>query len=360
MKVVVLGAGLVGGAIAKDLAKDGEFEVTVVDMAEGALAHLGGVSGVETRRADLADSEALRKAIEGQDLAVGAVPGSMGFATLRTVLGCGRPVVDISFFPEDALSLDALACEHGVCAVVDCGIAPGCSNLILGRMEREFDALEAFTCYVGGLPAVRTWPWEYKAPFSPSDVLEEYTRPARYVAGGRLVTMPALSEAELVEFPGVGTLEAFNTDGLRSLLATVKVPFMVEKTMRYPGHAERIRMLRESGFFATELLEVGGAQVRPLDLTSRLLFPLVAARRGRGGFYGHAGDRRGWRGWQTHAAELRAARPLRPGERDHLHGPHDRVHVHRGRAAALAGALPAARGSRRPSSSAANPAATSS
>jgi saccharopine dehydrogenase-like NADP-dependent oxidoreductase len=274
MKVVVLGAGLVGGAIAKDLAKDGEFEVTVVDMAEGALAHLGGVSGVETRRADLADSEALRKAIEGQDLAVGAVPGSMGFATLRTVLGCGRPVVDISFFPEDALSLDALACEHGVCAVVDCGIAPGCSNLILGRMEREFDALEAFTCYVGGLPAVRTWPWEYKAPFSPSDVLEEYTRPARYVAGGRLVTMPALSEAELVEFPGVGTLEAFNTDGLRSLLATVKIPFMVEKTMRYPGHAERIQMLRESGFFATELLEVGGAQVRPLDLTSRLLFPL--------------------------------------------------------------------------------------
>ena len=88
---------------------------------------------------------------------------------------------------------------------------------------------------------MRTWPWEYKAPFSPIDVLEEYTRPARYVAGGRLVTMPALSEPELVDVPGVGTLEAFNTDGLRSLLATVKAPFMVEKTMRYPGHVEKIR-----------------------------------------------------------------------------------------------------------------------
>jgi lysine 6-dehydrogenase len=127
-------------------------------------------------------------------------------------------------------------------------------------------------CLVGGLPVVRTWPWEYKAPFSPSDVLEEYTRPARYVAGGRLVTMPALSEPELVEFPGVGTLEAFNTDGLRSLLATVKVPFMIEKTMRYPGHAERIRMLRESGFFGTKPVDVGGAVVRPLDLTAKLLF----------------------------------------------------------------------------------------
>jgi saccharopine dehydrogenase-like NADP-dependent oxidoreductase len=104
-------------------------------------------------------------------------------------------------------------------------------------------------------------------------VLEEYTRPARYVAAGRTVTMPALSEPELVEFPEVGTLEAFNTDGLRSLLVTVKVPFMVEKTMRYPGHIEKIRVLRESGFFGTEPIEVGGVRVKPLDVASRLLFP---------------------------------------------------------------------------------------
>jgi saccharopine dehydrogenase-like NADP-dependent oxidoreductase len=121
---------------------------------------------------------------------------------------------------------------------------------------------------------VRSWPWEYKAGFSPADVLEEYTRPARYVAGGRVVTMPALSEPELVELPGVGTLEAFNTDGLRTLLSTVKAPFMQEKTLRYPGHIEKIRVLRESGFFATEPIEAGSVKVRPLDLTSRLLFPL--------------------------------------------------------------------------------------
>jgi len=273
MRIVVLGAGLVGGAIARDLAKDGEFEVTVVDVEEGALARLAGVPGVVTKRADLSGDGAIRTAVEGHNLVVGAVPGRIGFATLRTLLSCGTPVVDISFFPEDALALDALARERGVCAVVDCGVAPGCSNLILGRMEREFDEVEAFTCYVGGLPVVRTWPWEYKAPFSPSDVLEEYTRPARYIAGGRLVTLPALSEPELVHVPGVGTLEAFNTDGLRSLLATVKVPFMVEKTMRYPGHAERIAVLRESGFFGSEPVEVAGVPVRPLDLTARLLFP---------------------------------------------------------------------------------------
>ncbi len=274
MKVAVLGGGMVGGVIARDLARDGEFEVTVADFSEATVARLGAVPGVAAVLADLADAEAVHRVVAGHDLVVGAVPGHMGFATLREVIGSGKPVVDISFFPEDAMALDAVARERGVCAVVDCGVAPGCSNLILGRMESELEPVERFACYVGGLPVERTWPWEYKAPFSPADVIEEYTRPARYVANGALVTMPALSEPELVEFPGVGTLEAFNTDGLRSLVAMVKVPFMVEKTMRYPGHIEKIRVLRESGFFATEPVQVSGVAVRPIDLASRLLFPL--------------------------------------------------------------------------------------
>ena len=273
MRVAVLGGGMVGGVIARDLAKGGEFDVTVADVAAGTLARLDGVAGIGTVRADLSDPAAIRRVVDGHDMVVGAVPGHMGYATLKAVIETGKPVVDISFFPEDALALDDLARERGVCAVVDCGVAPGCSNLIAGRMEEEFEAFERFVCYVGGLPAVRTWPWEYKAPFSPSDVLEEYTRPARYVAEGRVVTMPALSEPELVEFPEVGTLEAFNTDGLRSILTTVKAPNMIEKTMRYPGHIEKIRVLRESGFFATEPVEVAGVRVRPLDVASKLLFP---------------------------------------------------------------------------------------
>ncbi len=274
MKVVVLGAGMVGGAIARDLARGGEFAVTVVDAAADALARLAGDAGITAVRADLAEDGAVARVVEGHDLVVGAVPGHMGFATLAAALACRRPVVDISFFPEDPFALDALARDRGVPALVDFGIAPGCSNLILGRMEEELAPVERFFCLVGGLPTVRLWPWEYRAGFSPADVLEEYTRPARYVSGGRVVTVPALSEPELVDFPGVGTLEAFNTDGLRTLLSTVKVPFMQEKTMRYPGHIEKIRVLRESGFLSAEPVDVAGGAVRPLDLTSRLLFPL--------------------------------------------------------------------------------------
>ncbi len=126
--------------------------------------------------------------------------------------------------------------------------------------------------YVGGLPEVREWPYEFKAGFSPIDVIEEYIRPARYIANGRMVVKPALTEPELIHFPEVGTLEAFNTDGLRTLATTISAPNMKEKTLRYPGHIEKIVTLRETGFFDKNKIAVNGAKIRPLDLTAQLLF----------------------------------------------------------------------------------------
>lgn len=275
MHIVVLGGGRVGAAMVRDLARDERLAVTLVDAAPQALEAFAAESRVATRQADLRDAAAIRGAIADADLVLGAVPGHMGFATLRAILEAGKNAVDISFFAEDAFALDALARDQGLTAIVDIGVAPGCSNLLLGRMEQELDQVESFHCYVGGLPVVRRWPYEYKAPFSPSDVIEEYVRPARLRIGGQLVTRPALTEPELIDFPGIGTLEAFVTDGLRSLLLTSQVPTLVEKTMRYPGHREKMEMLRESGFFGEEEIELAsGARVRPLELASHLLFPL--------------------------------------------------------------------------------------
>jgi saccharopine dehydrogenase-like NADP-dependent oxidoreductase len=211
-------------------------------------------------------------AVAGCDLVVCAVPGFMGFETLKQVIQAGKDVVDISFFVEDAFLLDDLAKAKGVTAVVDCGVAPGLSNIIAGYVDTVLDEMTSYLCYVGGLPQVRRWPYEYKAVFSPIDVLEEYTRPARYVEYGQEIVRPALSDVELIDFPGVGTLEAFNTDGLRSLGKTLNAPFMKEKTLRYPGHANLMRVFRESGFFDTNEVEVEGQMVRPIALTSRLLF----------------------------------------------------------------------------------------
>jgi lysine 6-dehydrogenase len=274
MRLIVLGGGSVGAAMARDLAADGNFSVTVADVAD--LSHrFADAPAVTFRRADLANPDALATAVANQDLVVGAVPGFMGFRTVQRVLEAGKPIVDISFFPEDAFALDALARERGLPAVVDCGVAPGLSNLVLGQMMTRLEHTERFVCYVGGLPTVRHWPYEYKAVFSPLDVIEEYTRPARLVEHGEVVTRPALSGIELLDLPGVGTVEAFESDGLRSLIRTCSgVPHMAEKTLRFPGHADRMRLLRETGFFGQEPVEVApGVQVRPIDLTAKLMFP---------------------------------------------------------------------------------------
>ena len=271
LRIVVLGGGRVGSAIVRDLAAEEDFSVFGVDLDPVRVERMTEF-GADGLVADLSELSNVSKAVADADLVVGAVPGFMGYRTVERVLQEGKPIVDISFFPEDAFGLNLLAQEAGVCCLVDCGIAPGLSNLILGRMEEHLDETASFHCLVGGLPVERTWPWEYKAPFSPGDVIQEYVRPARLRRDGVEITMPALSEVELVNFPGLGSLEAFNTDGLRSLLRTCKTPDMVEKTMRYPGHAVRMRILREAGFFSTEEIQAASGLVRPRDVTEALLF----------------------------------------------------------------------------------------
>ncbi|MCD6425540.1 MAG: saccharopine dehydrogenase family protein [Anaerolineales bacterium] len=271
-KIIVLGAGLVGSAIVYDLARTKEFQVTAADINTNSLEKIADLPGVKTEQSDLSNPDTLRSLIKDCDLVICAVPGFMGYQTLETVISAGKNVVDISFFPEDPFGLDDLAKEKGVTAVVDCGVAPGLCNIIAGYVADKLDEPAYYHCYVGGLPEIREWPFEYKAVFSPADVLEEYTRPARLVENGQEVIYPALSGIELIDFPEAGTLEAFNTDGLRTLRHTLGFPTMKEKTLRYPGHANLMRTFRESGFFSSDPVEVDGSQVIPLSLTSRLLF----------------------------------------------------------------------------------------
>ncbi|MCZ7557371.1 MAG: saccharopine dehydrogenase NADP-binding domain-containing protein [Bacteroidia bacterium] len=279
MNILVLGGGLVGSAIARDLAKDKDFSITVADRSTASLDRCRR-HGLAVTQADLADEGVLDTLLAGADLVIGAVPGFMGFNTLKRAILAGKNVVDIAFFPEDPFELDALAREHHVTAVVDCGLAPGLGNILYGRLNEELDSIDTFLCLVGGLPVVRRKPYEYAAVFSPIDVIEEYTRPARFIERGALVVRPALSEVEEVDLPGVGTLEAFNSDGLRTLAVTMNAPNMKEKTLRYPGHVALMRAMRDTGFFSKEVVEVNGVSVVPLDVTARLLFPAWELREG--------------------------------------------------------------------------------
>ena len=271
MKIAVLGAGMVGNVIALDLAS--RHFVTAFDVSEKNLSLLNKRnSRVEIQQTDLRNYDSYPQLLSSFDLVVTAVPGFMGFKTLEAVISSGKNTVDISFFPEDVLQLDKLAKEKQVTVITDCGVAPGMSNFIIGHHNEEMK-IEALEIYVGGLPKVRKKPFQYKAPFSPADVIEEYTRPARLMENGFIVTKPALSEVEWIQFDGVGTLEAFNTDGLRSLLYTMPhIKNQKEKTLRYPGHVDIIISLKESGFFNYESIDVNGARVSPLQVTSQILF----------------------------------------------------------------------------------------
>lgn len=269
-KIIVLGAGMVGKAIAIDLSK--KHEVTSTDIDKASLEFLSNNYPINTENLDVSNDYELSKIIKGYDIVVSAVPGFLGHKTMINVIKCKKDLVDISFLPEDILYLDELAKENSVTVIMDCGVAPGMPNYIAGYHNELMD-IESLEYMVGGLPKVRTFPFEYKAPFSPCDVVEEYTRPARLLENGKLVIKPAMSEPELLNFEGVGTLEAFNSDGLRSLVYTLaNIPNMKEKTLRYPGHIKLIQAFNAAGFLSHEPIEVDGKMISPFDFTTKLLF----------------------------------------------------------------------------------------
>ena len=269
MQIAILGAGMVGRAMAIDLQQ--KYSVTSFDVSEQSLDILSKKNKlIKTVKSDLSNFENYPTLLQNFDYVICAVPGFMGYNALQAIINAGKNVVDISFFPEDALTLDNLAKQKNVTAIVDCGVAPGMSNLILGYHNANM-TITNFECMVGGLPKKRVKPFEYKAPFSPIDVLEEYTRPARYVENSCIITKPALSDAELLNFEPIGTLESFNTDGLRSILFTMgHIPNMKEKTLRYPGHIDLMKGLIAAGFLSTE--KINGLATTPMEFTSKLLF----------------------------------------------------------------------------------------
>jgi len=269
--IIVLGAGMVGSAMAADLSK--KYRVTLADLSLQRLEYITEKHPeIAILPLDVCDKTKLQSTLKDFDFVVCAVPGFLGYETIKTVIEAGKNVVDISFFPENALELDALAKAKGVTAIVDCGVAPGMHNIILGCYNEKMK-LTDFETLVGGLPKVKKWPFNYKAPFSPIDVIEEYTRTARYVENGNIVNREALSDCELVEFDKVGTLESFNSDGLRTLLFTMPhIKNRKEKTLRYPGHVEYVKVLKDSGFFSEKKILVNGTEISPLDFTSKILF----------------------------------------------------------------------------------------
>lgn len=276
MKALIMGCGNMGSVAAEDVATNmSSVEVVVADKdAERAKKTAEKIDSrnVSWVSFDMAKRDELVATLKDFDVTLGFLPGNLGFSLIKTCIDAKRNLVDVSFMAENPLTLDSEASKANVTIVPDCGLAPGISNILVGHAAEMLDETRTVHIMVGGLPKKPIPPLEYVVTWSAESLIDEYSRKASIVKHGKIVEVEALTGVEEVKIPKVGKLEAFYTDGLRTLIHTVRnAAEMWEKTLRYPGHAEKIRLLENLGFFEEKTVEVNGARISPRKVTAKLL-----------------------------------------------------------------------------------------
>jgi len=241
MKILVLGGlGKQGSVITTDLINQSpSYEVDVADQETHGLHNV--------IRADLSDYVVLEKLFVSYDLIVCALPADLGYNCVKAAVATETNMVDLSFASQDLLVFGQEARDKGLTIITDAGVAPGLSNLVVGRsMLKNPNSIEII---VGGVPQDKDMPFNYTITWSLDDLMAEYTRPSRILVDGIIKTVPALSGVERLRIgAGLYEYEAFYTDGLRSLLFNNGgVPNLIEKTLRWPGHVNDIQRYLTTG-----------------------------------------------------------------------------------------------------------------
>ncbi len=276
MKILVLGYGNIGSVLAADLAESMPSTTVVIAGRRVKRAKEAAIAirkeNVTSIGLDANDYHELVRTMKEFDLVIGTLPGNVGYQSVKAAIDAKVDAVDVSYMPEDPLTLNEDAVEANVTIVPDCGVAPGLSNLLVGHAISKLDKVENVYIMVGGLPEEPVPPLGYTITWSVENLLDEYTRKAKIVENSKVVEVEALTGLEVVEFLGVGKLESFYTDGLRTLLYMAKgVKNMWEKTLRYPGHVEKIKLLKALGFLDEHPIEIENIQLPPRRVTVKLL-----------------------------------------------------------------------------------------
>ena len=231
--VIALGCGLIGQFVIERLLEYGHH-VTVLDL--NIPEHLASQPNIDARQGDVFQHIAN---LPPQSVVINMLPGRIGNGVRPLLLEAGHQVVDLAFTAEDPHQYQALAVRNNAVLLWDVGIAPGMSNMLAKKAQGILGDLENLTIKVGGNPTQPDSEWSYMAPFSPSDVIEEYTRPARIKVENQICEVPAITDRHMIEVEGYGQMEAFLTDGLRSVLTTIQAANMKEYTVRWPGHIDK-------------------------------------------------------------------------------------------------------------------------
>jgi lysine 6-dehydrogenase len=274
MNIIVLGCGNIGAVVARDVAENlPSSRVVIADVNKKRVREAASrisLENVTWTQANATNRSELSSKLKSFDVAVSALPGSLGYRACRASISAKVDMVDVSYMPEDVLTLNDAALNAGITVVPDCGMSPGLCSMLVGRAVSQLDEVEKAHMLNGGLPEKPVPPLGYVVTWSVKDLIDMYSRKVSIVKDGKVVLVEAMSGLEEIEFPGVGKLEAFYTDGLRTLLHTVKAKEMWEKTLRYPGHIEKIKLLKALGFFDSEKVNVAGTKVEPREVTAEL------------------------------------------------------------------------------------------
>jgi len=250
MKLLSIGCGYIGSVLAEELVNSLDFEELIIcdstkEKIEETAKKLGGK--VIPFQLDISKYSNLLAIVDDVDLIIGLAPGRLGFNVMKACVEKKKNLIDLSFMAEDPFLFQDAALKAGVRIIPDCGVAPGLSNMLIGKASSQLDQIEDVIIYVGGLPQDPKPPLNYKVTWCVEDLFEEYTRNAKIVRNGKTAEVEALEGLEEVEFEGFGKFEGFFTDSVRTLHHTIKANNMWEKTLRYPGHVEKIKLIKKLG-----------------------------------------------------------------------------------------------------------------
>lgn len=276
MKAAVLGSGLMGSVIGWDLARSEDVDqVVVADIDRERLEKVKKRSPgkkLSVEPLDIKERPKVVSFLRRFDVVASALPHGIVHRSDLAAAEAGAKMVNIAF--EDAqMELDDAARRSGALLIPGCGVAPGLGGILLAHGLEELGGGDEGHILVGGLPQKPVPPFDYRLVFSIVGLLREYIEDARVVRGGKLVKVRPFSAVETYDFPPpVGKLEGFPTDGLATLVYTMKeMKTLDEITLRRPGHAEKMNLLMESGYFSREKVKAGDVEVSPLEVSWAVL-----------------------------------------------------------------------------------------
>lgn len=282
MKVVVLGAGLMGKEVARDLVRSEDVKkIYLADVSTGPAKEFVSTLNtdkVEVVQLDAEDDKALRDVISRGDVVVNALFYKFNERVAKAAIDAGVHSVDlgghIGGITESIFELHGQAVDNGVTIIPDLGVAPGMVNILTGYGATKFDSVDSIKLYVGGIPTAPQPPLHYIRVFSLDGVFDHYTEPSKMIQKGMLTEVESLTGLEPIYFDEFGVLEAFYTSGgISTLYKTFPhVKTLEYKTIRYKGHAEQFKLLADLGFLdKNNKVEAGGREVNVREVTREVL-----------------------------------------------------------------------------------------